>query len=262
MLFMVQEYMSGGSIDGRLWDQPLESLSEFQRLVWACDIAEGMAVIHQRGFTHRDLKSQNVLCDLGRPMRAKVADFGESRAMSASVENLAQGMRDTMAAPMTANIGTVPWMAPELCRALLERREQRVEYDSRGAPCYKPVEYSQKVDVYAFGIVLHEILTHRPPWESEQKVLERVAAGERPNVPRDRRAAMPDFCRLMEACWHQDPAQRPRFEVVLENLTRMHNTAAQTGGMQAEPVPGPSTTQPAEAQFDTPLLSQAALNNV
>jgi len=74
---------SGGSIDKRLWGKPTSSLTDLERLTWACDIAEGMAFIHSKGFTHRDLKSQNVLYDL-ETMRAKVADFGMSRSISAA----------------------------------------------------------------------------------------------------------------------------------------------------------------------------------
>ena len=106
-LFVVQEYMSGGSIDRRLWNpepQPLSSLSELERLVWACDISEGMAFIHQKGFTHRDLKSQNVLYD-HNTMRAKVADFGMSRAMSADLRPTL--LRSIGTAPM-ANADTAP----------------------------------------------------------------------------------------------------------------------------------------------------------
>lgn len=59
VLFIVQEYVSGGSIDSRLWDKPRESVTDWERITWACDTAEGMCFIHSRGFTHRDLKSMN-----------------------------------------------------------------------------------------------------------------------------------------------------------------------------------------------------------
>ena len=50
-LFNVQEFLSGGSIDTRLWAQPLESVTNLERIVWACDAAEAMEFIHKRGFT-------------------------------------------------------------------------------------------------------------------------------------------------------------------------------------------------------------------
>ena len=48
-LFTVHEFMSGGSLDSRLWHQPLDSVTWRERLTWACDVAEGMEHIHHRG---------------------------------------------------------------------------------------------------------------------------------------------------------------------------------------------------------------------
>ena len=144
-------------------------------------------------------------------------------------------MPDTQAAHMTAQCGTAEWMAPELCDAMLERhcKHMAVRTDPRGREDAlksfyvtrdKPVEYSQKVDVYAFGIVLHEILTHEAPWQSTgseggiNAVYTKVAAGERPTVNASRQAAMPGWCGLMEACWHHDASRRPTFEAATESL--------------------------------------------
>jgi serine/threonine protein kinase len=55
--------MSGGSLNNRLWNTPLESVSWDEKIRWALDAAEGMAFIHKRGFVHRDLKTQNLLYD-------------------------------------------------------------------------------------------------------------------------------------------------------------------------------------------------------
>ena len=53
VLFQVEEYLSGGSLDTRLWGTSFSSVTWGERLQWACDTAEGMNAIHQRGFTHR-----------------------------------------------------------------------------------------------------------------------------------------------------------------------------------------------------------------
>jgi len=140
-LLMVQEYMSGGSIDRRLWKTPPESLSWKDKLRWGSDIAEGMAFIHHRGFAHRDLKSPNVLYE-GDNMRAKVADFGMARSTGAQIphpgfrEPRGRG-RETAAdasshdvSVMTSQIGTTQWMAPELCAASLKASDK---LDSRVA---------------------------------------------------------------------------------------------------------------------------------
>ena len=55
----LQEYMSGGSIDKRLWGTSPSSLSWYHRLAWACDIAEAMDFIHQQA---RETSKLSTLC--------------------------------------------------------------------------------------------------------------------------------------------------------------------------------------------------------
>ena len=152
-LLLVQEFMSGGSIDRVLWNSEPTSLPWDVKLTWASDIAEGMAYIHLRGFSHRDLKSPNVLFDK-TSMRAKVADFGMVRTMGGGMEEkldrpewiqkLKKSQPGKHTSPagdklhttsvMTAQCGTVQWMAPELCAEALNTAEKisRVDQDPRG----------------------------------------------------------------------------------------------------------------------------------
>jgi len=94
------------------------------------DIAEGMHFIHEQGFTHRDLKSKNVLY-YKDTMRAKVTDFGMARNMNPKQRRLMDLKRLSITElpktliqstsnadatdTMTAMRGTPQWMAPELC---------------------------------------------------------------------------------------------------------------------------------------------------
>merc|ERR1712195_283190 len=85
VLFTVQEFMSGGSLDQRIWNQPLDSVTWAEKLRWCKDTAKGMAFVHRLGFAHRDLKTQNVLYDV-RSGRAKVADFGMTKQLTAGAD--------------------------------------------------------------------------------------------------------------------------------------------------------------------------------
>jgi len=78
--------------------------------------------------------------------------------------------------------------------------------------------------VYAMGIVMHELLTHREPWKGAtiSTVIHNVAAGERPVVPAPLEAAAPmGWAKLMRACWSQDPSHRPAFQQMFELLDGM-----------------------------------------
>jgi len=112
--FCVVEFLDGGSLNTRLWGKPRESVTWQERLRWSLDTSEGLKYIHGRGFTHRDIKSGNILYDI-QSGRAKVADFGMSR----DVSSRAEPTNDKSASPhqilMTDVFGTLQYLAPELC---------------------------------------------------------------------------------------------------------------------------------------------------
>jgi len=263
VLFIVQEFATGGSINNALWNTPLDSLSWDTRLQWANDIADGMGFIHDRGYTHRDLKSPNVLYDTDT-MRCKVADFGmsiliddddsSSRSRSSNSDLTTSLLSDMAAAPirnkhMTAQCGTPEWMAPELAKVSLDVKKKyrgvdtHTEAKSRQAAlqsfyafqkkCHQ-VQYSRMVDVYAYAITMFELASHEPPWlESEgdqDAVFQMVVAGIRPALDVGIKATAPSgWCSLMEQCWHPEPDRRPDFGTISKKLAKMR----QTGGVQS-----------------------------
>jgi len=96
-------------------------------------ILDALAVAHRRGLVHRDVKPENVM--LTRDGVVKVADFGLARAVSEA----------TVASTGTL-LGTVAYLAPELV--------------THG-------QASPASDVYATGILLHELLTGHQPFTSD-----------------------------------------------------------------------------------------------
>ncbi|KAJ6883200.1 receptor-like kinase TMK4 [Populus alba x Populus x berolinensis] len=130
---LVYEYMPQGTLGQHLFechDYRYTPLTWKQRITIALDVARGVEYLHslaQQSFIHRDLKTSNIL--LGDDMRAKVADFG-----------LVKNAPDGKYSVETRLAGTFGYLAPE--------------YAATG-------RVTSKVDVYAFGVVLMEIITGR-----------------------------------------------------------------------------------------------------
>jgi serine/threonine protein kinase len=102
-------------------------------------------------------------------------------------------------------LGTGYWRAPEILLASLDG---------------SAVDFSEKGDVYAFGMTCFEIVTGRLPFEGElepwrraHKVL--VIKGRRPKLPSDLDVALKN---LIERCWNPIPNERPSFSEILEVL--------------------------------------------
>ncbi|PRW33836.1 Serine threonine- kinase CTR1 [Chlorella sorokiniana] len=166
-----------------------------RRLAMAADAAAGMLYLHTRTpspVVHRDLKSPNLLVDASWT----VTDFGIARI----VEDAAHS-GGSMAAMNPR------WLAPELMQG------------HRATPAS---------DVYAFSVVLHELLTWQLPWGSTNpwQLVNHVLSGGRLEVPSREALPGPDtaafggleaYISLMQRCWAQEPGQRPAFQqIVLE----------------------------------------------
>ncbi|KAK7247042.1 hypothetical protein RIF29_41918 [Crotalaria pallida] len=130
---LVYEYMPQGSLTQHLFEWRelgYAPLTWKQRVVVALDVARGVEYLHslaQQSFIHRDLKPSNIL--LGDDMKGKVADFG-----------LVKNAPDGKYSVETRLAGTFGYLAPE--------------YAATG-------RVTTKVDVYAFGVVLMELITGR-----------------------------------------------------------------------------------------------------
>jgi len=97
---------------------------------------------------------------------------------------------------MTA-CGTPSWTAPEVLRG---------------------EKYTEKCDIYSFGVVLWESVTRKTPHEGLphfQIVFQVGTQGLRPTIPRHCPHA---WARLITDCWSEDPNGRPSFEEIRERL--------------------------------------------
>ena len=168
--FVVMEYVQGRSLRELLDERHQLSWAEAQPI--ACQVAEALRVAHAAGVVHRDIKPANILIARapGQDPLVKLADFGIARA-----DDL------TRLTGTATSLGTPLYMAPD-------------------------AEPSPKMDFYALGCVLFEMLAGRPPFDSETAAsLFMQHERERPDLTLLPPEAQGPVARLLQ----KDPARRP-----------------------------------------------------
>lgn len=171
---LVVEYVEGESLADTLRRGPIspEQAAQISRA-----IAEGLAVVHEAGVVHRDIKPDNILIDTtGRPV---LVDFGIARAASG------QSLTKT-----GSLMGSPQYMAPEQVA-----EAKRVD---------------ARADVYGLGATLYHALVGEPPFlgESVIEILARVMK-ETAVPPAQRNPAIePRLSRICVRCLAKDPADR------------------------------------------------------
>ncbi len=202
---LVMEYLPHGTLFDLLQRQSEAKLPWDLRYQLAIDIADGIALLHRQHILHRDLRSHNVLLTItdGR-LRAKLSDFGLSTVKSS--------VRATTTSKKTDSVGTRAWMAPELHK--------------RGG------QSSPASDMYSYGMVLWELLTHAIPFADAQGdaslISEWISKGETETIPGE---CPPKLAALIKQCWSLIVETRPTIETVqkeLKELAAAYPLSAQT----------------------------------
>eukprot|EP01123_Difflugia_compressa_P008716 TRINITY_DN2672_c0_g1_i2.p1 TRINITY_DN2672_c0_g1~~TRINITY_DN2672_c0_g1_i2.p1 ORF type:complete len:316 (+),score=33.01 TRINITY_DN2672_c0_g1_i2:89-949(+) len=183
-LCIVTEYCCRGDVAGVMLNPKFIVEPEHIRKI-CLDTCRGMTYLHGANVIHRDLKSRNLLID--KNWNIKVADFGLARDF------------DDRPGTMTA-CGTPTHAAPEVIRRL---------------------HYTNKADVYSFGICLWEMCVRQEPYEAIPgfQVIVAVATKKmRPKIPNslDKQWAL-----LIRRCWTEDPQLRPQFQELVEIFEEM-----------------------------------------
>ena len=179
--FIVTQFYSNGSLQD-IFDS--KQLDATQRMIIASGIASGMRLLHSKSIIHRDLKPENVL--LNDKMEPCVSGFSFSKSFEKK--------------PMMSIIaGTPLWMAPEL---------------------FEEKQYNVKVDVYAFSMILYQLVTGNAPFGGHIRtgeLINKIFNNERPEIPQEIPKAMSD---LIRKCWDQNPENRPTFNEIIDELSK------------------------------------------
>jgi len=154
----------------------------------ALQIAEALEAAHSKGVVHRDLKPANVM--LTRDGQVKVLDFGLAKALGAD-RNETTPAQSPASLAMTQQgvvLGTAGYMSPEQASGQTS---------------------DQRADVWAFGVVLYEMLTGAPLFQGESvpHVLADVLKTE-PDWSRLPKGLSPRISTLLERCLTKKPRNR------------------------------------------------------
>jgi eukaryotic-like serine/threonine-protein kinase len=167
--FFTMEFIEGRTLAERLREGILPLR---QARVIAGQICEGLAEAHRHEVIHGDLKSNNILIAEGPDgLRAVITDFGLARLRSTGG-----------CGTMSGEIGGTPnYMAPEL---------------------WHGARSSAASDIYALGVILHEMASGRQPFETTASVSERATRRPLPFKH--------PWSRVIARCLEPDPAHRVR----------------------------------------------------
>jgi serine/threonine protein kinase len=188
-LCIVTEFLDGNSMYSLL--MKAGEISEHQVEVLCKGSAAGMWHLHSEGIVHRDLAARNVLLTrAGDCYTPKISDFGMSRKLE----------DDKEATEQSEGVVPLKWMSPE---ALREKK------------------FSQKTDVWSYGIMLLEVVTRAEPYPKMTPVETALAvAGEqklRPKAPRD---CPPVIASVVRKCVRTNPDDRPAMKDILRTFTK------------------------------------------
>uniref|UniRef100_A0A8C9VGH8 Mitogen-activated protein kinase kinase kinase 7 n=1 Tax=Scleropages formosus TaxID=113540 RepID=A0A8C9VGH8_SCLFO len=186
---LVMEYAEGGSLYNVLHGaEPLPYYTASHAMSWCLQCSQGVAYLHgmkPKALIHRDLKPPNLLLVAGGTV-LKICDFGTACDIQTH---------------MTNNKGSAAWMAPEV---------------------FEGSNYSEKCDVFSWGIILWEVITRKKPFDEiggpAFRIMWAVHNGTRPplikNLPKPIES-------LMTRCWSKDPSQRPSMEEIVKIMSHL-----------------------------------------
>jgi eukaryotic-like serine/threonine-protein kinase len=210
--YLVTEFVDGGTLKDwaqatkRDWREIIELLT---------GVADGLAAAHAAGIVHRDIKPENIL--VAKNGYAKLADFGLAKLWEATDSPAATR---TLSAGHTRPgmiVGTLAYMSPEQAAG-------------------QPVD--ARSDIFSFGVVLHELLAGRRPFEgaTDLERLQALIGRPAPPLAESSRGLPADLRNIVEKALEKDPAERYQtareLVVDLRRVTRV-TTSAKHGTIPA-----------------------------
>jgi mitogen-activated protein kinase kinase kinase len=246
-VYIFMEYCSGGSVAGLLEHGRIED--ETVIMVYALQMLEGLAYLHQANIVHRDIKPENVLLDHNGVI--KYVDFGAAKIIARQGQTIVapsstpdpphkadwpnsgdgKGANPPRGQTQKTMTGTPMYMSPEVIRG--------------DSPATANGKFSGAADIWSLGCVILEMATGRRPWaalDNEWAIMYNIAQGNPPEMPTSEQLSECgiDF---LKRCFDRDPNRRSSAaellqhewiveirKMVVEPETPLSSTSSSSGG--------------------------------
>ena len=209
-MFIVMEYIDGKELKeivgakhskvhadtiSKINEQNASPLQLENILTYAIQIASGLQTAHEKGITHRDIKSANIM----------ITDKGQVKIMDFGLAKIAGGAQLTK---VQSTLGTAAYMSPEQARG---------------------EEVDQRSDIWSFGVVLYEMLTSQLPFKGdyEQAVIYSILNEDPQPVAELRNDFPEDLESIVNKCLQKEA--KDRYQNTEDLLTDLQKIAVGTG---------------------------------
>jgi len=193
--FLVMELLEGETLAARLERGPLD-LDDALEI--AVPIVDALDQAHRRGVVHRDLKPGNVMLTPGGP---KLLDFGLARTPVAPGGAKGSGAASGPASITRQPIPTTPLTTPGLLIGTLQyMAPEQLEGHEADA----------RTDIFAFGVMLHEMITGKRAFEGKSQVLliSSIATSEPAPLSAVQPETPPALDHVVKTCLAKNPDDR------------------------------------------------------
>jgi serine/threonine protein kinase len=173
--FLVMDYVDGASMDQLLKNKHLLLVRDVLQIIR--QVCLGLSYMHNKDMIHRDLKPANIL--LSKSGKVKISDFGIARQLASETKLTKSGEM----------LGTAFYLSPEQLKG--ERA-------------------TKQSDIYSLGIVLYELLTCKPPFDSDEPFAILLKHLEEPLPdPRELNSDIPiSLYHVLQKATAKDPTKR------------------------------------------------------
>ncbi|CAN3364590.1 serine/threonine-protein kinase Rad53p [Diutina catenulata] len=182
--YIVMELVPGGDLMDFVASNG--AIGEDATQVIAKQILEGIAYVHSKGISHRDLKPDNILIAQDDPIKVKITDFGLAKFSDGQTF-------------MKTFCGTLAYVAPEIITG---------KYDARAAK--GKANYSALVDMWSLGCLVYVLMTSHLPFNGRDQVtmFAKIKSGEYHEGPLKSYNVSEQGLDFLHRCLQVDPMNR------------------------------------------------------